>query len=46
MRRPVAWGVAAAGLSFAALFFSDGSSQSRLFWIGVPAVVVAAVGWA
>jgi hypothetical protein len=46
MRRPVAWGVAAAGLGFAALFFSDGSSQSRLFWIGVPAVVVAAVGWA
>ncbi len=46
MRRPVAWGAAAAGLAFAALFFSDGSSQSRLFWIGVPALVVAAVGWA
>jgi O-Antigen ligase len=46
MRRPVAWGAAAAGLGFAALFFSDGSSQSRLFWIGVPAVVLAAVGWA
>jgi hypothetical protein len=46
MRRPVAWGAAAGGLGFAALFFSDGSSQSRLFWIGVPAVVVAAVGWA
>ena len=36
---------AAAALCFAALFFSDGSSQSRLFWIGVPAVLVAAVGW-
>lgn len=38
---------AAAGLlAFAALFFSDGSSQSRLSWIGAAAVVVAAVGWA
>ncbi len=46
MRWPVAWGAAAAGLAFLALFFSDGSSQSRLFWIGVPAVLVAAVGWA
>ena len=46
MRRPVAWGAAAGGLAFLALFFSDGSSQSRLFWIGVPALVVAAVGWA
>lgn len=36
---------AAAGLCFAALFFGDGSSQSRIFWIGTPAVVVAAVGW-
>jgi hypothetical protein len=50
MRRPAARGatlsVAAAALAFAALFFSDGSSQSRLFWIGSAAVVVAAVGWA
>jgi tetratricopeptide (TPR) repeat protein len=38
--------VAAAALAFAALFFSDGSSQSRLFWIGSAAVIVAAVGWA
>jgi hypothetical protein len=37
---------AAAALAFAALFFSDGSSQSRLFWIGSAAVIVAAVGWA
>ncbi len=37
---------AAAALAFAALFLSDGSSQSRLFWIGSAAVVVAAVGWA
>jgi hypothetical protein len=46
MRRPVAWGAAAGGLAFAALFFSEGSSQSRVFWIGAPAVLVAAVGWA
>jgi hypothetical protein len=37
---------AAGGLAFVALFLSEGSSQSRLFWIGVAAVVVAAVGWA
>jgi O-antigen ligase len=29
-----------------AFFLSDGSSQSRLFWVGAAAVVVAAVGWA
>jgi hypothetical protein len=46
MRWPVAWGVAAGGLAFAAFFFSQGSSQSRLFWIGAPTIVVAAVGWA
>ncbi len=46
MRWPVAMGAAAAGLAFLALFFSDGSSPSRLFWIGVPAIIVAAVGWA
>jgi hypothetical protein len=46
MRRPAPWEAAAAGLAFLALFFSGGSSHSRLFWIGVPAVVVAAVGWA
>ena len=45
MRWPVALGAAAAGLAFAALFFSGGSSQSRLFWIGAAAVLVAAVGW-
>jgi hypothetical protein len=37
---------AACGLAFVALFLSDGSSQSRLFWIGGAAVIVAAVGWA
>ena len=42
MRWPVVWGAAAAGLAFLALFFSDGSSQSRLFWIGVPALLVHA----
>jgi hypothetical protein len=46
MRWPVAWGAAAGGLTFGALFFSDGSSQSRIFWIGAPAVVLAAIGWA
>src|SRR2546427_11084087 len=46
MRWPVAWGAAAGGLAFGALFFSDGSSQSRIFWIGAPAVVLAAIGWA
>jgi tetratricopeptide (TPR) repeat protein len=45
MRWPVVLGVAAGGLAFAALFLSDGSSQSRIFWIGAPAVVVAAIGW-
>ena len=37
---------AAAALCFASLFLSAGSSQSRLFWIGTAAVLVAAVGWA
>src|SRR5689334_17643110 len=37
---------AAAALCFLALFFSSGSSQSRLFWIGTAAVLVAAIGWA
>jgi hypothetical protein len=46
MRWPVVWGAAAAGLAFLALFFSNGSSQSRLFWVGVPTVLAAAVGWA
>src|SRR2546430_11833528 len=49
MRRPAArealLPAAAAGLVFAALFLSSGSSGSRLFWIGVAAVLVAAVGW-
>lgn len=36
---------AAVLVAFAALFFSAGSSQSRLFWIGTAAVVVAALGW-
>src|SRR5919201_971355 len=43
---PRAAAVAVGGLAFAALFLSDGSSQSRLFWIGAAAVVAAAVGWA
>jgi hypothetical protein len=50
MRRPAVRGAAlpavAAALAFASLFLSDGSSQSRLFWIGTAAVIVAAVGWA
>jgi len=33
-------------LVFSAFFFSGGSSQSRLFWIGAAAVVVATVWWA
>jgi hypothetical protein len=49
MRRPAVRGAAlpaaAAALAFASLFLSDGSSQSRLFWIGAAAVIVAAVGW-
>jgi hypothetical protein len=44
--RPALLSVAAGGLAFAALFFADGSSQGRLFWIGGAAVVSAAVGWA
>ncbi len=36
----------AVAMAFAALFFNDGSSQSRLFWIGAAAVIVAADGWA
>jgi hypothetical protein len=44
--RPAALSIAAGALAFAALFFGDGSSQGRLFWIGAAAVVVAAVGWA
>jgi hypothetical protein len=43
--RGAALPAAAAALAFAALFFSDGSSQSRLFWIGAFAVIGAAVGW-
>jgi hypothetical protein len=35
----------AAALAFSALFLSAGSSQSRLFWLGLGAVVVAAPGW-
>lgn len=48
MRVPAVRGAAlpAAALAFAALFLSNGSSQSRLFWIGSAAVIVAAVGWA
>src|SRR5438874_4916245 len=49
MRRPAVRGAllpaAAAALAFTALLFSDGSSESRLFWIGAAAVVIAAVGW-
>src|SRR4051812_50179340 len=47
MRVPAVRGAAlpAAALAFAALFLSNGSSQSRLFWIGTAAVIVAAVGW-
>jgi hypothetical protein len=36
---------AAAALCFVAVFFGDGSGQSRLFWIGTAAILVAAVGW-
>jgi O-Antigen ligase/TPR repeat len=45
MRRPGLLEVAAAAVAFSALFFSGGSSQSRLFWIGIPAIAVAAIGW-
>ncbi|HEY6067677.1 MAG TPA: hypothetical protein VIU81_03215, partial [Gaiellaceae bacterium] len=38
--------VSAGLLAFAAFFVSSGSSQSRLFWIGGAAVLVAAAGWA
>jgi hypothetical protein len=38
-------GLPAGVLAFAALFLSDGSSQSRLFWIGAAAIIVAAIGW-
>jgi hypothetical protein len=38
--------VAAPALAFSALFLSQGSSQSRLFWIGSAAILVAGVGWA
>jgi hypothetical protein len=34
---------AAAGLLFLAVFFGQGTSDSRLFWIGVAALLVAAV---
>jgi hypothetical protein len=33
-------------LTLSAFFLGDGSSDSRLFWIGSAAVVIAAVGWA
>jgi O-antigen ligase len=46
MRRPAVLGVAAGALAVGALFFGDGSSQGRLFWIGAAGVVVAAAGWA
>jgi O-Antigen ligase len=47
MRVPAVRGAAlpAAALAFAALFLSSGSSQSRLFWIGAAAIIVAAIGW-
>src|SRR5262245_36801401 len=49
MRVPAARGATLWGgavlVAFAALFFSAGSSQSRLFWIGTAAVVVAGIGW-
>jgi len=35
--------IAAAGLLFTALFFGDGTSNGRLFWIGSLAVIAAAV---
>ena len=37
---------AAGALCFASFFLSGGSSQSRLFWIGTAAILVAAIGWA
>jgi hypothetical protein len=48
MRVPAVRGAAlpVAALAFAALFFSNGSSQSRLFWLGTAALIVAAIGWA
>jgi O-Antigen ligase len=50
MRRQAARGatlsVAAGLLAFAAIFLSSGSSQSRIFWIGGVAILVATAGWA
>src|ERR671937_3187375 len=44
--RQAGLGVGLAGaLVAAALFFGHGSSDGRLFWIGVAALVLAAVGW-
>ena len=36
---------AAAALAAAALFFGHGSSDGRLFWIGVAALLLASAGW-
>jgi hypothetical protein len=46
MRRLPVFPAAAGALVFLALFLSNGSSRSRLFWIGAAAVVVGGAGWA
>ncbi|HXY86245.1 MAG TPA: O-antigen ligase family protein [Gaiellaceae bacterium] len=49
MRRPGPGGVtlsaAVAGIVVAAIFFGEGLSEGRLFWIGVAVLVVTALGW-
>src|SRR6266487_3548398 len=45
MRRGALGGGLAAALAAGALFFGHGSSDGRLFWIGVAALLLVAVGW-
>jgi O-antigen ligase len=45
MRQAVPGGGLAGGLVAGALFFGHGSSDGRLFWIGVAGLVLAAAGW-
>src|SRR5919201_489046 len=45
MRQAGLGGGLAGALVAGALFFGHGSSDGRLFWIGVAALVLAAVGW-
>src|SRR5262245_48814183 len=45
MRQAGLGGGLAGALDAGALFFGHGSSDGRLFWIGVAALVLVAVGW-